>query len=88
MSHYASSKKLIYCTLWFANCVFLRDLQVLVRWSLQKGFIPLPKSIKPKRQAENIDVFDFELDQQDMSTLDKLESYYVVAWDPITQDPV
>ena len=61
---------------------------MLVRWSLQKGFIPLPKSIKAKRQAENIDVFDFELDQHDMSTLDGLESNYVVAWDPITQDPV
>lgn len=59
-----------------------------MRWSLQKGFIPLPKSIKAKRQAENIDVFDFELDQHDMSTLDGLESNYVVAWDPITQDPV
>ena len=83
-----SQTQLLCTAICCTNRVFLCYLQVLVRWSLQKGFIPLPKSIKPKRQAENIDVFDFELDQQDMSTLDKLESYYVVAWDPITQDPV
>ena len=59
-----------------------------MRWSLQKGFIPLPKSTKARRQAENIDVFNFELDQHDMNTLDGLESYYTVSWDPITQDPV
>ena len=63
-------------------------VQVLVRWSLQKGFIPLPKSVRPERQAVNIDVFGFELDQQDMSDLDKLECHGVTGWDPISQDPV
>ena len=63
-------------------------LQVLIRWSLQKGFVPLPKSVNPARQATNFDVFNFVLDQQDMATLDMLECYGVTAWDPITQDPV
>ncbi|KAL3155330.1 hypothetical protein ABBQ38_010892 [Trebouxia sp. C0009 RCD-2024] len=62
--------------------------QVLVRWSLQKGFIPLPKSVKADRQATNIDVFGFELDQEDMDMLDKLECHGVTAWDPSSQDPV
>ena len=81
-------QQLSYLVIGSAKCVRCCYSQVLVRWSLQKGFIPLPKSVKAKRQSENIDVFDFELGQQDMSTLDKLESYYVVSWDPITQDPV
>lgn len=66
----------------------VKVLQVLVRWSLQKGFIPLPKSVRAERQAVNLDVFGFELDQQDMDTLDKLECHGVTAWDPISQDPV
>ena len=66
----------------------LPGLQVLIRWSVQKGFVPLPKSVKPERQATNFDVFGFELDQQDMASLDKLECYGVTAWDPIRSDRV
>lgn len=40
--------------------------QICLRWSLQMGFIPLPKSVTPARIAENIDIFDFTLDEQDM----------------------
>jgi diketogulonate reductase-like aldo/keto reductase len=35
--------------------------QVLLRWSLQKGFAPLPKSASPARQAENAALFDWRL---------------------------
>jgi len=41
-------------------------LQVLIRWSLQMGFIPLPKSSNAGRQKSNLDVFSFELDDSDM----------------------
>lgn len=47
--------------------------QVLVRWSLQKGFVPLPKSDTPSRIVSNADVYGFELDAEDMGRLDALE---------------
>ena len=57
--------------------------QVLIRWSLQKGFIPLPKSVMKSRIEENADVFDFELSDEEMKTLD-LDVYEPCAWDPTT----
>jgi diketogulonate reductase-like aldo/keto reductase len=62
--------------------------QVLLRWSLQKGFVPLPKSVNPERQAENLNVFGFELTPAHMAALDALESGMTTGWDPITQDAV
>ncbi|KAM0214561.1 hypothetical protein ACHAPQ_000854 [Fusarium lateritium] len=47
--------------------------QVLIRYSLQRGWVPLPKSSKPDRIRENINVFDFELDGDDMDALDGLD---------------
>ncbi|KAJ4141416.1 hypothetical protein NW768_000627 [Fusarium equiseti] len=47
--------------------------QILIRYSLQKGWVPLPKSSKPDRICENINVFDFVLDQEDMEILDRLD---------------
>ncbi|KAJ4368499.1 hypothetical protein N0V86_009404 [Didymella sp. IMI 355093] len=55
--------------------------QVLIRWSLQMGFIPLPKSVTKSRIEENADVYDFELSADDMKTLDT-GAYEPCAWDP------
>ncbi|KAG8533634.1 uncharacterized protein KY384_001375 [Bacidia gigantensis] len=55
--------------------------QVLLRWSLQKGFVPLPKSVTHSRIVENADVYDFELSQSDMQALETTE-YSPVSWDP------
>ncbi|KAI2638317.1 aldo-keto reductase-like protein [Xylaria nigripes] len=57
------------------------EAQILLRWGLQKGLVPLPKSVTPSRIKENIDLYDFELSKEDM---DKLETdeYAPVCWDP------
>lgn len=46
--------------------------QICIRWSLQMGFLPLPKSVTPERIDENCRVFDFELEQADV---DKIASF-------------
>ena len=43
--------------------------QISIRWSLQMGFLPLPKSVNEERIRSNIDVFDFELSDEDMEFL-------------------
>lgn len=55
--------------------------QVLIRWSLQMGFSPLPKSVQPRRIEENGDIYDFELTEEEMESLDTQE-YAPCAWDP------
>jgi len=57
--------------------------QVLLRWSLEMGFIPLPKSVTPLRIEQNADIYDFELSPEDMKALDTGE-YKPCAWDPTT----
>lgn len=47
--------------------------QIVLRWSLQHGFLPLPKTSTFSRVAENADLFDFELSDEDMETLNGFE---------------
>ncbi|KAL8706836.1 MAG: hypothetical protein Q9225_007906 [Loekoesia sp. 1 TL-2023] len=47
--------------------------QTLIRYCLQKGWVPLPKSDTPSRIEANADVYDFNLDQEDMERLDGLD---------------
>lgn len=57
--------------------------QVLIRWCLQRGFVPLPKSDNPQRIEENANVYDFEISQDDMKMLDGLdqgERGSIVEW--------
>lgn len=58
------------------------DAQVLIRWSMQHGCIPIPKSVHKERIEENINVFDFELSDEDMATLDGLNENLRLCWDP------
>ena len=55
--------------------------QVLLRWSLQKGFVPLPKSVTLSRIEENADIYDFELSKGDMEVLET-DEYSPCSWDP------
>ena len=56
--------------------------QVMIRWHLQLGMIVLPKSVTPSRIAENIDVFGFTLDADDMAAIATLESGFRTGPDP------
>ena len=47
--------------------------QVMIRWHLQIGNVVLPKSVTAERIVSNIDVFDFELDADDLITIEGLE---------------
>ncbi len=57
------------------------EAQILTRWSLEKGLVPLPKSVTPKRIRENADLFDFELTSEEVTELETGE-YSPVCWDP------
>lgn len=46
--------------------------QILLRWSLQRGLVAIPKSTNPEHLAENIDIYDFKLSQREMNKLDNL----------------
>lgn len=54
---------------WVAKKHGKTEAQVLVRWCMQRGTLPLPKSATPARIRENADIFDFALDDADMALL-------------------
>ncbi|KAF1973147.1 Aldo/keto reductase [Bimuria novae-zelandiae CBS 107.79] len=56
--------------------------QLLVRWSLQHGYVPLPKSVKKARIVENGEIGGFSIDDADMKKMDGLDEYLVTDWDP------
>lgn len=47
--------------------------QIGIRWSLQKGYLPLPKAVSKSHMRENADVFDFELSEQDVQAITDLK---------------
>lgn len=56
--------------------------QILVRWTLQKEVVVIPKSSRKERIRENADVFDFVISPEDMDRLDALHKNLRVSWDP------
>ena len=56
--------------------------QVVLRWNLQKDVITIPKSSKQHRIIENADIFDFELSDEDVSLIDKMDRGQRVGPDP------
>jgi diketogulonate reductase-like aldo/keto reductase len=56
--------------------------QIMLRWCLEVGTVPLPKSVTPERIAQNIDIFDFTLDSDDMRKISELEKGLRTCWDP------
>jgi 2,5-diketo-D-gluconate reductase A len=56
--------------------------QVVLRWHIQLGNIVFPKSSRPERMRENIDVFDFELSAEEMAAIDALNTGERTGPDP------
>jgi diketogulonate reductase-like aldo/keto reductase len=60
--------------------------QIALKWSLQKGYLPLPKSVTPTRIVENANLFDFDLTASEVATLDGLHGATRVTRDPDVTD--
>ena len=56
--------------------------QILLRWCVQHGTVPLPRSTNKDHIEENINIFDFELTPEDMSALNDISDGERVTWDP------
>jgi 2,5-diketo-D-gluconate reductase A len=48
--------------------------QVVLRWLIQREVVVIPKSVRPERMAQNLDVFDFELTDEQMSRIATLDT--------------
>lgn len=55
--------------------------QILIRWSVQHGYITIPKSSKPQRIVENMQVFDWSIDDADMAVLNSFPDKSC-TWNP------
>jgi diketogulonate reductase-like aldo/keto reductase len=56
--------------------------QIMLRWCIEIGTVPLPKSTSEERMKENLDIFDFKLSAADMTKLKTLNRNLRTAWDP------
>jgi 2,5-diketo-D-gluconate reductase A len=57
--------------------------QIMLRWCVEQQLVVLPKSVTPKRIRENIDIFDFKLDDEDMKALAGQDQDLRTAWSPV-----
>lgn len=56
------------------------EAQVLLRWAIQRGYPVLPKSTNPDRIRKNADIFGFNIDDEDMAAIEKMDRGDGVAW--------
>jgi 2,5-diketo-D-gluconate reductase A len=56
--------------------------QVVLRWHIQLGNIIFPKSVTPERVQENMDIFDFELSDEEMESIAEMEKAERLGPDP------
>ena len=60
--------------------------QVVLRWVLQRGIVAIPKSVTPSRIASNADLYDFELSDAEMATINAMDRNDRVGPDPANFD--
>ncbi len=58
------------------------NAQIMLKWCAQNDMVILPKSVTPERIAQNIDIYDFELDGDDLEDIAALEKDFRTCWDP------
>ena len=56
--------------------------QLMIRWGIQQGLVVIPKSTREERIRENSQVFDFDISDDDMRSLDSLNEDLRLNWDP------
>jgi diketogulonate reductase-like aldo/keto reductase len=56
--------------------------QIVLRWHIQNGIIPVFRSLNPNRQKEDLNIFDFELSKEDMSIIDSININSRLRYDP------
>lgn len=56
--------------------------QIILKWNIQLGYIPIPKTSNKQRLKENIDIFDFEISKEDMDKINSINENYRVRYDP------
>lgn len=59
-------------------------IQVIMRWDYQHRYIPIPASSKPAHIVSNLDIFDFELTDEEMDTIDNLDCGFRIRYNPNT----
>lgn len=69
-----------------AEALGVTPTQVALRWHVQLGVVPIPKSGDADRQRENLDVFGFELSETEMAAIASLESGRLWGGDPETHE--
>ena len=65
--------------------------QVILRWLVQRGIVPLAKTVRKERMLENIDIFDFQLSEEDMKTITNMNkdtSSFFSHYDPATVEMI
>lgn len=57
--------------------------QIMLRWCIEQNLVVLPKSVTPSRIRENIDIFDFKFDKEDLAALAGQDQDMRTCWSPV-----
>lgn len=60
--------------------------QIILRWHIELGIIPIPRSLNPQRQYQNIDIFDFSLTEEEIKAIDSININSRLRFDPDNLD--